>query len=108
MGRVMRNPLHSLRDWTIGPGGWLIDSNLDNQLSNTDIELDQEQQQTTWADQMSAEDEDHPEDIHIIHNGDTGWNYWFQTPTGLIAGIGYRTQAKAWKAALLDREYHQQ
>jgi hypothetical protein len=41
----LRGMLSRLRDWAIGPGGWLADSNLDEQLSAVDVELDELEKQ---------------------------------------------------------------
>lgn len=60
-----------------------------------------------WIEAASTQNPNqHPEDIHITHHPYWGWHYWYDTPTGITAGLGfYLTQSKAWRAALLEQEH---
>lgn len=102
------NLLHRLRDWLVGPKGWLIaDATPAEQNDLSQLDRLDGQHDVAWVEKASTQNPNHrPEDIHIIHNGETGWNYWYTNNRGYLnAGIGYRTEGKAWRAALLDQEH---
>jgi hypothetical protein len=93
-----------IRDWAVGPGGWLADSNLDAQLSAVDIELDQEAE-AAWIDEAATQDpNDGPGRIRIIHQGNLGYRYWYTNMDGLVTSqSGFRTEGKAWRAAIAEQ-----
>jgi hypothetical protein len=96
-----------IRDWAVGPGGWLADSNLDAQLSAVDIELDAEtlDDDVAWINEAATQDpNDGPGRIRIIHQGNLGYRYWYTNTEGLITSkSGFRTEGKAWRAALTEQ-----
>lgn len=94
------NLLRRLKTWLFGPRyDYLLD--LPTQYDTETLDDD-----VAWIDQAA---EQNPNDglgrIHIIHQGDHGFRYWYTNHEGTVhSDTGYRTEGKAWRAALTEQQ----
>jgi hypothetical protein len=111
------NIFRRIKDWAVGPGGWLADSDRDANYARIDWELDHPEfirqdsgrfdeetldDDVAWINEAATQDpNDGPGRIRIIHQGKLGYRYWYTNHEGLITSqSGFRTEGKAWRAAL--------
>lgn len=95
------NLLRKLKDRLFGPRyDYLLD------YGHTQYDAETLDDDAAWIDEAAHQDpNDGPGRIHIIHNGTLGYRFWYTNQDGMITSdTGYRTEGKAWRAALAEQD----